>query len=321
MNRIARSAGALLAALGLATVAACGGSSTDAGTSAPTTPVELTFLGYSVGTPDLGGQAMQALIDEFQAQNPGITVKTQPVAVADVLTKLKADTAAGSPPDVAQIGWSKMAEAYTDLPIAPVQELAGAEWADPVGGPTPIAPSLLEAVANEGVVKAMPFTTSVPTLYYNADLFRAAGLNPDTPPTSMAEISEAAQAIARSGAAGTYIAAADVGKSDYLTQSLINTAGGSLVGPDGQVTVDGPEAVNALTQVQALTTSGAQPAISTADAITLFAKLSTADDFEEFLTLPAYGLLADGEARRPADPRSNSDRGPVEPRSVYFRPH
>ena len=34
-----------------------------------------------------------------------------------------------------------------------------------------------------------------------------------------------------------------------------------------------------------------------ADAITLFAKLSTADDFEEFLTLPAYRLLADGEAR------------------------
>ncbi|MDP7342541.1 MAG: malate synthase A [Alphaproteobacteria bacterium] len=32
------------------------------------------------------------------------------------------------------------------------------------------------------------------------------------------------------------------------------------------------------------------------DAITLFAKLSTADDFEEFLTLPAYRLLADGEA-------------------------
>lgn len=270
MNRIARSAGALLAALGLATVAACGGSSTDAGTASPTTPVELTFLGYSVGTPDLGGQAMQALIDEFQAQNPGITVKTQPVAVADVLTKLKADTAAGSPPDVAQIGWSKMAEAYADLPIAPVQELAGDEWADHVGGPTPIAPNLLEAVANEGVVKAMPFTMSVPTLYYNADLFRAAGLNPDTPPTSMAEIGAAAQAIARSGAAGTYIAAADVGKSDYLTQSLINTAGGSLVSPDGQVTVDGPEAVNALTQVQALTTSGAQPAISTADAITLF---------------------------------------------------
>ncbi|MDP6818225.1 MAG: malate synthase A [Alphaproteobacteria bacterium] len=34
-----------------------------------------------------------------------------------------------------------------------------------------------------------------------------------------------------------------------------------------------------------------------ADAIMLFAKLSTADDFEEFLTLPAYRLLADGEAR------------------------
>ena len=33
------------------------------------------------------------------------------------------------------------------------------------------------------------------------------------------------------------------------------------------------------------------------DAIALFAKLSTEDDFEEFLTLPAYGLLDEGEAR------------------------
>ncbi len=33
------------------------------------------------------------------------------------------------------------------------------------------------------------------------------------------------------------------------------------------------------------------------DAIQLFADLSTADDFEEFLTLPAYGLLIDDEAQ------------------------
>ena len=33
------------------------------------------------------------------------------------------------------------------------------------------------------------------------------------------------------------------------------------------------------------------------EAIALFADLSTSDDFEEFLTLPAYGLLDEGEAR------------------------
>ena len=33
------------------------------------------------------------------------------------------------------------------------------------------------------------------------------------------------------------------------------------------------------------------------DAIQLFADLSTADDFEEFLTLSAYGLLIDDAAR------------------------
>ncbi|ALL76886.1 ABC transporter substrate-binding protein [Pseudonocardia sp. EC080610-09] len=265
MNRIARSAAALLAAVGLAATAACGASNGTAPEG--TEPIELTFLGYSIGTPDLGGQAMQGLIDRFQEQNPGITVRTQPVAVADVLTKLKADTAAGSPPDVAQIGWSKMAEAYADLPVAPVQEIAGDQWAAHAEG---MAPNLMAAVADDGVVKAMPFTMSIPTLYYNADLFRAAGLDPDTPPTSMAEVREAALAIARSGRAGAYLAVADVGKSDYLTQSIINTAGGSMVGPGGEITVDSPRAVDALSQVQELTTAGAQPAVSTADALSLF---------------------------------------------------
>ena len=33
------------------------------------------------------------------------------------------------------------------------------------------------------------------------------------------------------------------------------------------------------------------------EAIALFADLSTSETFEEFLTLPAYGLLDEGEAR------------------------
>lgn len=267
MNRIGRGAAAAVAALGLAVSAACGSGSEDA----PGGPVELTFLSYSVGTPDIGGRAMQQLVDRFEAEHPGITVNAQPVAVADVLVKLKADTAGGAPPDVAQIGWSKMAEAYESLPVVPVQEIAPADqWAAHTRGPDGMAPNLMAAVADDGVVKAMPFTVSVPTLYYNADLFRAAGLDPDRPPQTMDEVRSAALAIAQRGSAGVYIAAADVGKSDYLTQSIVNSAGGALVGPDGAITVDGPRAVDGLRRVGELTTAGAQPNMSTTDALALF---------------------------------------------------
>jgi multiple sugar transport system substrate-binding protein len=190
------------------------------------------------------------------------------VAVADVLTTLKADTVAGDPPAVAQIGWSKMAEAYRTLPIKPVQEIPSQQdWQRDTAG---MAPNLLAAVADGGVVKAMPFTMSIPTVFYNADLFRAAGLDPEHPPTTIAELKADALAIKAHGAEGAYVAVVDSGKSDYLTQSVVNSAGGSLVGPGGQVGVDSPQAVAALSEVADLTRSGAQPGISAKDAVALF---------------------------------------------------
>lgn len=265
MNRLARGLAAAVAAAGVALVAACGGAPA---APAADTPVTLSFLSYSYGTPDIGGQAMQQLIDDFQKANPTITVKAQGVAVADVLTRLKADTVAGSAPDVAQIGWSKMAEAYQSLKLVPVQQIpTAAEWQSQTAG---MAPNLLKAVADGGVVKAMPFTMSIPTVFYNADLFRAAGLDPAHPPTTVAEIKQAALAIKAKGAEGAYIAVVDSGKSDYLTQSVVNSAGGALVGPGGQVTVDAPQTVAALSQVADLTRSGAQPAIAATDAVALF---------------------------------------------------
>lgn len=251
---------ALLAAataLALTGAAACGATPADDG------PVELGFLSYNYGTPDLGGQGMAQLVDTFNAEHPGIRVVPRGVATADVLTTLRAETAAGSPPAVAQIGWSKMAEAYGALPITPIQEIAPpAEWAEHTAG---MARNVLTAVADGGVVRAMPFGMSVPALFYNADLFRAAGLDPERPPATLAQVRQAALAIRATGNEGVYVAVADPGKSDYLTQSVVNSAGGSLVDA-----VDSPAAVAGLSAVAGLTASGAQPAIAPADAVALF---------------------------------------------------
>ncbi|WP_131767622.1 extracellular solute-binding protein [Candidatus Protofrankia californiensis] len=264
---------AALAVAGLLAISACGSDSTSGSTASGASsndPITISFLSYNYGTPGLGGEGIQNLLDAFKAANPTITVKAEGVAVKDVLTKLRADTAAGSPPDVAQIGWSKMASAYAALPIVPVQDLApAAEWKSHTAG---ISQNLLAAVSDGGKVKAMPFTMSIPTLFYNADLFRKAGLDPDQPPTTIAQIKDAGLAIKKVGANGAYIAVVDSGKSDYLTQSLVTTNGGSLVGPSGSIALDQKPAVDALAAVADLTSSGAAPSVASDAALAAFNK-------------------------------------------------
>ena len=53
----------------------------------------------------------------------------------------------------------------------------------------------------EGKQYAMPFNVSTPMLYYNKDVFEAAGLDPETPPTTYDEVLEDAKKIVESGAA------------------------------------------------------------------------------------------------------------------------
>ncbi len=52
-----------------------------------------------------------------------------------------------------------------------------------------------------GNMLSFPFNSSTPILYYNKQLFRAAGLNPDVPPKTWPEVGVAAAALRASGAA------------------------------------------------------------------------------------------------------------------------
>ncbi|MCD6398057.1 MAG: ABC transporter substrate-binding protein [Spirochaetaceae bacterium] len=49
----------------------------------------------------------------------------------------------------------------------------------------------------DGKICAVPYNISTPIMYYNKDLFREAGLDPDSPPTTWDELLEAAAAITK----------------------------------------------------------------------------------------------------------------------------
>ena len=52
-----------------------------------------------------------------------------------------------------------------------------------------------------GNMLSMPFNSSTPILYYNKAIFEAAGLDPESPPTTWAEMGEMGQQIVDEGAA------------------------------------------------------------------------------------------------------------------------
>lgn len=267
---VKRRMGVVLAAVAALVLSACGGPAAPSeGAGEADGTVTLSFQSYNYGTPDLGGEGTRELIESFERTHPGIRIEPRGVATKDTLTALRTSVAGGRPVDVAQVGWSKMAEAYSSLPVVPVQSIPSPqEWDAAVAG---MNPAIMRATARDGETVAMPFTMSIPTLFYNEELFRRAGLDPDKPPATMDELRATALTLKeRTGAQGVYIGAANAGKSDFLTQSLIAGNGGSVVAPDGRITLDEPAAVEALAVLGDLTRSGAQPAVSEEDALAAF---------------------------------------------------
>ncbi|TCC08393.1 extracellular solute-binding protein [Kribbella soli] len=269
MKRLHTVSAAVLAAGTLLGLAACSPDGQSGSADGATDQTTITFTSYNYGTQGAAGTGTQALLDRFAQLHPEITVKPQGVATADVLTKTKAAVAAGAAPDVVQIGYSKLAEAFETLPTQSLKSLAGADWDASVKG---IAPVFLTTGTSDGDVHALPYTVSVPTVFYNADLFKKAGLDPADPPATIDEIRTSAKAIVAAGHHGVYFGIADPSKSDYLTQSVINSAGGSLIGANGSVALDSDQAVAGLEAVQGLTRSGLQPAVGVEDALSDFAK-------------------------------------------------
>ena len=189
MNRLLHASAATLAAVALFGLAAC--STAGPPGTAATAPgsTTITFSSYNYGTQGAAGAGTQKLLDRFAELHPEITVQPQAVATADVLTKTKAAVAAGSPPDVVQMGYSKLAESFDTLPVQSLESLGGDEWQPSVEG---IDEAFLTTGTSDGEVRALPYTVSVPTLFYNADLFRDAGLDPEDPPATIDDVRSAA---------------------------------------------------------------------------------------------------------------------------------
>ena len=109
----------------------------------------------------------------------------------DSLNKLKAGLQTKDMPAVVQL-FDIGTRLMVDLKVAtPVQDFIDKEKYDV----SDLEPNVLAYYTVDGKQWSMPFNTSNPMLYYNKDMFKAAGLDPEKPPRTFAELADyAAQA-------------------------------------------------------------------------------------------------------------------------------
>ena len=135
----------------------------------------LTFWHAMGGT---NGEVLQQIVDDFNASQDEIEIKAEYQGTYDdTITKLKAAMQSDSGlPDVCQmydVGTKFMYDSGAVIPVEDKFESTGYDKS-----------SVMEVISSyytvDGKQYAMPFNVSTPMLYYNKDVFEAAGLDPET---------------------------------------------------------------------------------------------------------------------------------------------
>ncbi|MBW0116043.1 ABC transporter substrate-binding protein [Pseudonocardia abyssalis] len=282
---------AVALALTLATTACGVGGSATAPQAEPTavvpelTPdqqVSIIFESYNFGQAGAWTDTFTALIDQFQAEHPNITVTPQrpqgnsPNPATDTISSLQTQIAAGNPPDVAQLGFSDLDFTVNQLGAKPLDTIVGTEavQANFDGAEHPYAPTARVLGDWEGQTYGVPFVFSTPVLYYNASLFEAAGLDPAAPPTTWAEVGTAAQAItAATGKGGVYLDCLTKTAKDWCLQALVRSNGGRVISEDRTApTFADPEVVEVVEMARGFVDAGVTPVFTQQQGYEAFAR-------------------------------------------------
>lgn len=218
-------------------------------------PVTITFYNYNLATAGLGADATQKLINEFMAANPNVTVDGIGYSSADS-SRIQADLAAGQPVDLVQTVFSDLDFSVHNFGAQALEDIAPAEEITThLAGMHPNGTKL--GVLN-GKTYGLAYTFSTPVLFYNADLFREAGLDPDAPPATWADLKAAALAIEeKTDAEGFSAGITGPTAVDWLFQGIVRSNNGEVISRDRTtLKFAEPEAIEAVQMLRDLNDAG-----------------------------------------------------------------
>jgi sn-glycerol 3-phosphate transport system substrate-binding protein len=148
------------------------------------------------------GEKTEALATAFNAsQSDFVVVPSYRGTYTETMTGAIAAFRAGEQPDIVQVfevgTGTMMAAEGAIVPVYQLMADAGVAF-----DPSAFLPTVVGYYTDpEGRMLSMPFNSSTPILYYNKNVFAAAGLDPAQPPRTWAEMESFSRQIMASGAA------------------------------------------------------------------------------------------------------------------------
>lgn len=147
----------------------------------------------------IGRDVLTKFIDDFNASQDEVEViPVYQGSYNDTLNKYRLAVQAGNPPHlvhVFEIGTRFMIDLGATVPLQPFIDRGDIELEH-------IVENVLNYYTIDGQLYSMPFNTSNAVLYYNKDMFREAGLDPDKPPATFSEFREYAKKMTKDGKYG-----------------------------------------------------------------------------------------------------------------------
>ncbi len=155
--------------------------------------VTLRFSDWHL-TEDVWNKSLNEGMDMFHQRNPNIKVTLEPVSYGEKETKYTVESAAGRAPDVFHVHAFSLPMFFSKgyaQDLTPFIEKEGPGFLD-AWYPLPI-----DLMKYNGKVHAMPGDYMTMVLFYNTEMFKAAGLDPNSPPKTWDEFLQYAKALTR----------------------------------------------------------------------------------------------------------------------------
>ena len=212
--------------------------------------VEVPFF-YPVAVGGPITKIIDKMAEDFEKENPGIKIK--PIYTGtyqDSITKALTAVKSGEPPVTSILLSTDMFTLIDEDAIVPFDDLV--KTPEDQAWLKSFYPAFMENSQTGGKTWGIPFQRSTIVLYWNKELFKEAGLDPNRPPQNWKEQVEYAQKLTKRDASGKVtqwgIQIPSSGFPYWLFQALAIQAGTNLMNQAGtQTYYDRPEVIAALT--------------------------------------------------------------------------
>lgn len=206
----------------------------DDGTQGATDGGEEVTIRYTNFSANAGNEEnLQAMIDAFEAQNPGIMIEAEILPYGDYFTALQTNIAGGTVGATFELNYESFAQ-YADAgALAPIQDVPDGVYSD----------TLLKGFQYGGEQLGLPLSYSAVVMVYIRDLFTAAGLKEPNGDWTWEDEQAVAEALT-DPAAGVFGNMQSANYNEYY-KALVQP-GGQFLSDDGtQAAFNSPEGIEA----------------------------------------------------------------------------